>query len=103
MPMHQVTRRPKFAEEIRKSPKLSEWIQRQLKKGRSKEISDYLHREKQRFFNSLVVAIYDGDPAWHGFSNFRPQTNDIQLADVPSDVEDSVGFLSFNGQEKIFA
>ena len=103
MSMQEVTQRLSFADEIHKSKKLSDWIQRQLKKGRSKEISDYLHREKQRFFNSLVVAIYGGDPAWHGFSNFRPQTKDIQLADVPSDVENSVGFLSFAGEEHIFA
>jgi len=101
--MQEVTQRLSFADEIHKSKKLSDWIQRQLKKGRSKEISDYLHREKQRFFNSLVVAIYGGDPAWHGFSNFRPQTKDIQLADVPSEVENSVGFLSFAGEEHIFA
>ena len=37
------------------------------------------------------------------FSHFRPQVEDIRLADVPTEAEDSVGFLSFSGQEKIFA
>lgn len=103
MTVKDVTRRLSFADEIHKSKKLSEWIQRQLKKGRSKEISDYLNREKQRFFNSLVVAIYGGDPAWHGFSDFRPVGKGINLKDVPDDVEDSVGFLSFAGNEQMFA
>lgn len=99
----EVTKRISFANEIHKSKKLSEWIQRQLQKGRSKEISDYLRREGQRFFNSLVVAIYGGDPAWHGFYNFKPTARDIDLADVPEEVEDSVGFLSFTGEEHMFA
>ena len=59
--------------------------------------------EEQRFFNSLVVAIYGGDPAWHGFADFRPQVEDINLANVPREAEDSVGFLSFSGEEAIFA
>ena len=103
MPVSDVAMRVSFADEIHKSKKLSEWIQRQLQKGRSTEISDYLRREKQRFFNSLVVAIYGGDPAWHGFSNFRPTTKDIDLVDVPDEVEDSVGLLSFTGDEHMFA
>lgn len=88
--VQEVTERLSVAYEIRKSKKLSEWIQQKLQKGRSREISDYLRREKQRFFNSLVVAIYCGDPAWHGFSNFKPIAEDIDLTDVPEDVEDSV-------------
>lgn len=103
MSVKDVTKRLSFADEIHESKKLSQWIQRQLQEGRSKEISDYLRREKQRFFNSLVVAIYGGDPAWHGFSNFKPVARDIDLADVSDDAENGVGFLSFTGKEHIFA
>src|SRR5437660_3524940 len=103
MSVEEAAERISYADKIRKSEKFSEWIQRQLKGQRTKEIAAYLLREKQRFFNSLVVAIYEGDPAWHGFSNFRPQVRDIDLNDVPDDVEASVGFLSFTGQERLFA
>ena len=103
MPIKDVAHRLSFADEIHKSKKLSEWIQRQLKKGRSKEISAYLNRENQRFFNSLVVAIYGGDPAWHGFSDFRPLGQGLDMKDVPDAVEDMVGFLSFSGDEEMFA
>ena len=103
MSMEEVSARLSYAEDIHKSKKLSGMIQRKLKEGRSKAIAAYLLIEKQRFFNSLVVAIYGGDPAWHGFSNFRPQVEDISLADVPTEAEDSVGFLSFSGHESIFA
>ena len=103
MSMQDVTSRVSYAGDVHKSKKLSEMIQRKLKVGRSKEIANYLLGQKQRFFNSLVVAIYGGSPAWHGFSNFRPQVDDVKLADIPTEAEDSIGFLSFSGREKIFA
>src|SRR5689334_15523721 len=94
MPLSEVGSRVKFAGQIiRKSERLSEWIQREIKGGRAHEIARYLVREEQRFFNSLVVAIHGGDPAWHAFGNFRPQSDDINLREVPEDVEASVGFL----------
>lgn len=103
MPMSDVVKRIRYADEMHQSEKLSEMIQRELKRGRALGISEYLRREDQRFFNSLVVAIYGGDPSWHGFESFRPMYNDIDMAEVPEDVENSVGFLSFNGEERIFA
>ena len=72
MSMKDVVARLSYAEDIRKSKGLSDMIQRHLKQGRGREIAAYLIREEQRFFNSLVVAIYGGDPAWHAFSDFRP-------------------------------
>jgi DNA sulfur modification protein DndB len=103
MTMEEVANRLSFAEEIHKSEELSQWIQRQLKGPRSKEIAGYLVREDQRFFNSLVVAIYGGDPAWHGFTHFKAMAKDIEIEEVPDDVEASLGFLSFTGDEKMFA
>jgi DNA sulfur modification protein DndB len=99
----EVAKRITFANEIHPSRGLSTLIQRALSAIRGAEIGNYLIREKERFFNSMVVAVYEGDPAWHGFSSFTPQTNDIDRRDVPEDAEDSVGFLSFTGDEKIFA
>ena len=103
MPAKDVTARVSFSDEIHPNKALSSLIQRTLKAGRAKEIGDYLLREPQRFFNSMVVAVYGGEPVWHGFSNFRPQFDDIDLSDVPEDAEDSVGFLSFTGEEKLWA
>lgn len=91
------------AETIHPSKGLSTLIQRQLKGPRAVEIGDYLIREQQRFFNSMVVAVYGGAPVWHGFSNFKPRVDDISLRDVPEDAEDSVGFLSLSGSETMFA
>jgi DNA sulfur modification protein DndB len=92
-----------FAKEIHKSKKLSALIQRELKRSRAKEIAEYLQTNPERFFNSLVVAVYDGDPAWHQLDHFTPQVHDIAVDDVPEDAVASLGFLSFNGEEKLFA
>lgn len=103
MPVKEVKERVSISDEIHPNKALSSLIQRTLKTGRAKEIGDYLIREPQRFFNSLVVAVYGGEPVWHGFSNFQPQVDDIDLSDVTEDAEDSVGFLSFTGEEKLWA
>ena len=95
--------RVSFSDEIHPNKALSSLIQRTLKAGRAKEIGNYLLREPQRFFNSMVVAVYGGEPVWHGFSNFRPQAADINLSEVSEEAEDSVGFLSFSGDEKLWA
>ena len=42
---------------------LNDLLQRQLTEN-YKSIVKYLLSEKQRFFNAIVLAIYDGDPKW---------------------------------------
>ena len=56
MSIEEIGKRVSYADEIHKNEKLSELIQRQLKKGRSEQISSYLQNQDERFFNSLVVA-----------------------------------------------
>lgn len=102
MPMSDVVKRIKFAHELHESQKLSDMYQGQLEEVRVKEIAEYLLKEEQRFFNSLVVAIHDGIPLWHGFENFRALKNDIDCSDISSDVKNSIGFLSLAGNEKMF-
>lgn len=103
MSMAQVTKRIRFAEEIHKSQELSKMIQRALQRGRSSKISDYLKREEQRFFNSLVVALYGGDPSWHQLTGLQPVDDDSAISVMPENVEGSIGLLSFTGEESIFA
>ena len=87
-----------FADEIHSNKGLSDMIQRNLKKGRAEEISKYLREEKERFFNSLVVAVYGGAPNWYslGITGEAPQ-------EVSRDAAQKIGFLSFDGNEKMFA
>ena len=50
-----------FAEEVSPNQDLDTMIQREVS-DRSKVIAEYLRRNEQRFFGSLIVAAYDGQP-----------------------------------------
>ncbi|MCV4263544.1 DGQHR domain-containing protein [Pseudomonas capsici] len=92
-----------FAHELHQIGKLSDKIQRELNEDRAREISDYLINNEDRFFNSLVVAIYDGDPNWHEVESIRPNTDEASCLEIPEYAENCLGFLSITREEKFFA
>lgn len=92
-----------FATELHTSEKLSEMIQRNLENDRAVEIGDYLLTSKDHFFNSLVVAIYDGDPQWHDFSKIEPTKEQSESLEMPDYARECLGFLSLTKEEKMFA
>ncbi len=92
-----------YAKEIHKSKNLSKMIQRALKDEREKEIGSYLIENQERFFNSLVVAIYKGEPQWHEVKAIKPDNEKALKLELPDYVGESMGFLSLTGEEKIFA
>lgn len=92
-----------YAKEIHKSKNLSKMIQRALKEEREKEIGKYLLENQERFFNSLVVGIYKGEPQWHEVKAIRPDSEKTLKLVLPDYVGESMGFLSLTGEEKIFA
>lgn len=80
----------KVDNELHKSVTLQDLIQRSITKN-LKDITEYILSQKERFFNSLVLAVYDGDPKWIEVElNFKEREYF------------EVGFLEFNGEEKIF-
>ncbi|MBE7417372.1 MAG: DGQHR domain-containing protein [Ideonella sp.] len=104
MTLKQVAEKVNYAKEVHNSVKLSELIQRELDdKTRAGEIGNYLLTNEDRFFNSLVVAVYDGDPEWHEFHNLKPISSDINVDDIDYGSRYSVGYLSLSGSEKLFA
>ncbi|UZE31142.1 DGQHR domain-containing protein [Pseudomonas asplenii] len=92
-----------FADDLHKNKKLSQLIQRQLKKERKKEIGDYLLNDEEAFFNSLVVAVYEGEPRWHQFDKIGSNTLGIEDFETPDYTLESMGYLSLSREEKIFA
>lgn len=76
--------------ELHTANSLKEQIQRSLTDNYIK-IKDYILNRDDRFFDSLVLAVYDGDPIWK---------------EVRYEIEETtyynVGLLEFSGQEKIF-
>ncbi|MBB1364639.1 DGQHR domain-containing protein [Shewanella sp. SR44-4] len=92
-----------FADQLHQIEKLSDKIQRELNSDRAEEITNYLLENEDRFFNSLVVAVYDGDPNWHTVDNLRPNNNESSQLEFPDYAEDCIGFLSVTKKEKFFA
>ena len=76
--------------ELHTSTSLKEEIQRSLSDNYIK-IKQYILTRQDHFFNSLVLAVYDGLPVW---------------TEIRYELEDewyhNVGVLHFNGEEKIF-
>ncbi|PQJ47544.1 hypothetical protein BTN99_06315 [Vibrio campbellii] len=92
-----------YAEDIHKSKKLSKMIQRELKKDRQKEIGEYLLNDEEAFFNSLVVAIYNGEPKWHQFDAINKSTIGLEEFEAFDYTNESLGYLSLTKDESIFA
>lgn len=102
MQAKQVAQLVRYADEVHTNQGLSDLIQRRLEQGRGKKIAAYLQTNNDRFFNSLVVAVYDGTPTWHEFGDIR--TSDSKLLEViTDDTKYSLGFLSLDGTERLFA
>ena len=77
-------------DELHKSKLLSEMIQRSITEN-YKSIANYLETQEERFFNALILAIYDGDPMW----------NEIRIDEFENE-NYPLGVLTLSGNEKIF-
>lgn len=51
-------------DELHKSTLLSEMIQRSITEN-YKDIANYLLTQEERFFNALILAVYNGQPKWN--------------------------------------
>lgn len=77
-------------DELHTANSIKEVIQRSLTDNYLK-IRDYIVNRDDHFFDSLVLAIYDGDPQWR----------EIRY-EIDGDSYPNVGLLELTGQEKIF-
>ena len=110
MKLKDIAERVNIAKEIYQSKTLSDMVQREIKVNRRGEIKEYLLNQGQRFFNSLIVAIYEGNPSWHEITYIESnnqithmESNDqLDTEDIPDDVVAGIGILSLNGKEKLF-
>lgn len=77
--------------ELHSSILLKEMLQRSITSN-YKNIAHYIETQQERFFNALVLAVYDGQPKWH----------EVRLQyDTGEDFYD-LGVLELTGDEKIF-
>jgi len=76
--------------EISNSDSYSNLLQRTITNN-VESIKDYLIRQPERFFNALVLAVYDGNPEWYEL--------DVEVEEYSTF---SVGVLELKGDEIIF-
>ena len=98
--MDQIADKIHIAENIHSSNVLKDMIQRQIT-NRSGQISDYLLKQPQRFFNSLIVGVYGGSPDWY---ELKIGTNrHFDAPDLPSELDGVLGILCLDGTQTFFA
>ncbi|MGG0703368.1 DNA sulfur modification protein DndB [Bacillus paramobilis] len=78
-------------EDLHKSKKLNDLLQRSITSN-YKNIKNYINSHEDRFFNSIVLAVYEGDP------KFR----EIDF-EYENERYGTLGLLEFTGQEVIFS
>ena len=103
MNLNELSSRVNYASEVHSHSELSNMIQRQLDGKRSAKIAEYLKTQPQRFFNSLVVATYGGNPNWHALKDVRNRMQSDALSNLSQEIVESVGFLTLRGDESLFA
>ena len=103
MDIVELSKRVRYAEEVHSNKSLSDMIQRQLRGNRAVQIAQYLKNQPERFFNALVVATYGGQPNWHALSDVKSRNEDSEFKSLENKTVASVGFLTLQGDEKLFA
>ena len=99
----EISKRVSFTNDIYKNKSLSDMIQRSLDETRGKEIAKYIRDQKERFFNSLVIAIYDGEPNWYEVSSVKALDDTLSTELIDEATLASVGLLTLRGDESLFA
>ncbi len=102
MKFRDIAERVDLAKEIYQSETLSDLVQRELRRKRGKEIKTYIIQQDQRFFNSLIVAVFEGNPNWYGITNLRPNDK-LDVSQVPDEIIERIGILRLSGTEQLFA
>src|SRR6266849_4332946 len=66
MSAEQIAKRIETSKNIREAKSLEDFLQRQLK-DRVKVIANYLVQRPNRFFNSMIIGVFDALPKWVQF------------------------------------
>ncbi len=103
MDIQELGARVRYANELHRHEALSQMIQRELRENRGREIAEYLRTQPERFFSSLIVATYGGEPTWSAVSAVKPRSGAPDLSGLEEETIASVGFLTLRGDERLFA
>lgn len=100
MPLHELAKRIQSSKEIYQVKGLEDLVQRELT-NRVGSIVKYLLEQNERFFNSIIVGVHEGEPEWYA----------IDIKDSPvigppyieQTLSNSLGIIKLTGEEKMFA
>jgi DNA sulfur modification protein DndB len=99
MSFNEIAKRLSMADEIHKSEGLKTLIQREVK-DRTKGIVEYLKSQEQRFFNSLIIGLYGGNPQYQEI--ILEKYSGIEEIEL-NYLNRTFGILRLDGNEKLFA
>jgi DNA sulfur modification protein DndB len=104
MKLKDIAERVGYAKDIHKGKKLNELIQRELEPGGAK-IANYLIRQPQRLFNSIIVGVYGGEPQWFELSvrGDKHHLSTLKLPELSVAESGVMGYLRLLGGEELFA
>ncbi len=100
MKPEQIAKRIMTSKEIREAKALEDFLQRALK-PRVTKIASYLKRRDDRFFNSIIIGVFDSLPDWVQF-DLAVLGERLGMPEV-AETQESLGLLLFFGTEKMFA
>ena len=92
MRAEQLESRVDTSKNIRESDALDDFLQRTLKE-RYKNISKYLMERDDRFFNSIIIGVFDALPDWVQF-DLSPMAQKLDSPQIEA-AEDSLGSFDF--------
>ncbi len=99
MTFEEISKRISMADEIHKSEGLKTLIQREVK-NRTKGIVEYLKNQEQRFFNSIIIGLYGGNPKYQEIT--VEKYSGIEEEEL-NYLNKTFGILTLYGHEKLFA
>lgn len=101
LPFYEVARRVLPATQFFHPSSLNKWIQRDVMPRRRIEIAEYLINQPERFFNGIVVGVYQGEPKWY---NIEVDENNIfGTSGMDARFEKALGILQLSGEERLYA
>ena len=102
MRLKDVATRVSYASELHKNKGLSDMLQRVLDEERAETIATYLINQDDRFFNSIVVAVYGGEPKWFAAGRITARNPELEVDKIEESTQERLGFLKLRGDEKLF-
>ena len=104
MTFREIDHHIELSTDIYQNKGLSDMMQRSVKSKRADAIANYLMEEEERFFPSMIVAVYGGSPRWVEMAIDDESDRDPKLdfSKLSDSKQETLGFLMLTGEENLF-